>query len=193
MKDLYWVSSQDMNANTELQTVTAPARSFDALAMIDDVLVLAGAVGAPTEPISQIVSIYKALTNISKWTDEAPEIEVTQTGHPNTGDAFSAAVRHWPENIEGMTVEARDALTQSQNYYSFSDYDVYVGRVRYHHKKSLLADKYDIHGFHSSNHVLSHDVTERIEFQNYYRRRGSSPTTPPAEGDAEVPPSYNLS
>ena len=193
MKELFWLSKGFMNGNTSLETDTSPAQSFDALAMIDDVLVLAGSVGAPTEPISEIVSIYKALTNISKWTEEAPLVEVTATGHPNDDSAFSAAVSHWPENIENMDVATRDALMQSQNYYSFSDYDVYVGRVRYHHEKSLLADKYDIHGFHSSNHVLRHDVTERIEFQNYYQKRNTSPTNPPVKGDTEVPPSYNLS
>ena len=192
-KEIYWVSKHYMNGNTQFQLETCEAKSFDALAAIDDVLVLGGALGAPTEPISELVSVYRALTNISEWVHDEPEFEVTSTTALNGTDAFSAALRHWPENIQGMNVDLRNSLMQSQNYDSFSDYDVYVGRVRYHHEESVLADKYDIHGFDSSNHVFRHDVTERAEFQNYYRLRGPAPTNPPTPGDAEVPPSYNLS
>ncbi len=193
MKQLYWISSQPMNGTQNFQIEEVPATSFDALAMIDDTLVLADAVGVPTTPISTIVSVYKALTNITEWEHDEPSFEVTSQTSRNDSDAFSATLRHNAENIQNMDVATRDALMESRDYDSFSDYDVYVGRVRYHHKKSLLADKYDIHGFHSSNHVLSHDVTERAEFQNYYRQRDASPNNPPTMGDEEVPPSYNQS
>lgn len=198
-KDLYWVSTEALPDGGGVNTIEVPEKPFDYMAAIDDVLVVTEAAGLPTKKASELLAVFKALTNISNWGETAPAITITDTTVIHNGDAFRSTVRERPENIEGMSVEVRnqwialmDGPTQSDLGMFMDDYDCFVGRVRYHHLKRVLTDAYDIHGFHSPNRILSHDVTEKYAWETWYQLSLTTPV-PPALGDREVPPSYQNS
>lgn len=199
MKHCYWICPTPISDGGGTSFVDVPESHFEFGAAIDDVLVVTKYVGLPTEGISALNDLFKALIDLSNMVGETePEIKQVDISQVNSPYAFRSAIRERPENISNMTVQQRNNWLSMMNPPSqdnmeqfLVNYDCFAARVRYHHKKNVLADKYDIHGFESPNHVLSCDVTEKYDWENYYVPTSTTPTAPPTS-DTEVPTSYNV-
>lgn len=191
-KHLYWVSNNQLPDGGGVSATIDP-QSFNYGAAIDDVLLVTSAVGLPTEQAADLFAAFKAVTNILQWGETTTQVSITDTTVLHNPYAFRATVRERPENIAGLDIPTRNdwlALmdgTPSDDLERFmSRYDCFAGRVRYHHQKRVLADKYDVHGFHSPNHTLVHDVKEYYAWETYYTLHETTPT-PPTLGDSEIP------
>ena len=121
---------------------------------------------------------YKAAMKLSKLGDTAEEVNIVSTGLGNNDNKWKDSVINNPAHVSGLTpeMEARVAAGDASDIYNF---DCYMFRIRTHHRMNAKADQYGTHGFHSSNHHLSNDITDDIDNLAYYvRRNAPKPTFP---------------
>jgi hypothetical protein len=148
----------------------------DFMGAIDNVLVLVSAAGLQTKAAAELVGVYKAIMALSTWSFPAqPEVQVTGNTLEHNDEAWIATVKFLPEHIEGLEVGHGPDSNGYVNPQNLGLYDMYGKNVRIHHTENRLAEQWDIHGFHSDNHVLTSDITTNIRLMPYYVRNSNVP------------------
>ena len=192
-KEIYWVSQEASQSGDGQNVQVVPPRTLNVNATINGVLVFIGDSGTPGA--SELAKIFQIITGVSEFLSTEEEVTLETYALGNNPDKFAAVIRENPENISDMTADTTTwrNLSEIERRNTLSLYNCYFARVRIHHEESVLADKYDEHGYAGWDNVLRHDVTDKSEFQTFYRNKTTAPAPPTLGSDTEIPTSYHFS